>query len=78
MKWENLAWQKKRLVLLWLYILRTEPIEEIVGSFLEPKWIDMDQDIDPSSIPQHIFMMKPSQILSELNEVGGVPSWTVQ
>jgi len=78
MNWERLNSSRKRLVLLWLYILRTEPIEEIARSFLEPKFIDIDQDIDPNDIPAHIFMMKPNQLLSELNKVGGPPAWKIQ
>jgi len=31
--WEALNASSKRNILLWLYILRTEPIEQIVGSF---------------------------------------------
>lgn len=78
MNWEKLRWQKKRLVLLWLYILRTEPISEIRTAFAEPAWIDADPDIDVRQIPQHIFMMKPAQLVTELNQVGGPPSWIAQ
>lgn len=73
--WDSLDSKKKRLVLLWLYILKTQPIEEISGSFLEPKWIDLDHEINAHSIPDYIYMMKPKQILTELNEVGGYPQW---
>ena len=74
--WEELNPKSKRNLLLWLYILRTEPIEEITGSFLEPKWIDVDQEIVAHKIPDHVYMMNQKQILSALNEVGGPPSWT--
>jgi hypothetical protein len=74
--WEALNASSKRNILLWLYILRTEPIEQIVGSFLEPKWIDADQEIVAHRIPDYVLMLSPKQILSALNEVGGPPSWT--
>lgn len=75
--WENLAWQSKRLVLLWLFILKTEPIEEITGSFLEPKWIDMDPKIVPHLVPEYVYLMNPEQLKRELDKVGGHPSWTL-
>jgi len=74
--WESLTWQSRRNILLWLYVLKTEPIEEITGSFLEPKWIDVDPSITAHRIPDYIFMMTPKLLIAELNENGGPPSWT--
>ena len=75
--WDNLSRQSKRNILLWLYVLRMEPIEQIVGSFLEPKWIDIDLSIKAHLIPDYIYMMSEKNLLAELNQVGGPPSWTL-
>lgn len=61
--WDTLKKPSKRNILLWLYILRTEPVQEITGSFLEPKWIDTDQTIKAHMIPDYVYMMSPKQIL---------------
>ena len=73
--WSQLNWKSKRLVLLWLYILKTEPINEITGSFLEPKWIDMDANIKTHLIPDYVFMMNAAQLGREIDKTGEFPKW---
>lgn len=73
--WKNLNPKSKRLVLLWIFILKTEPIEEISSSFLESDWIDQDNNIKAYRLPEHLFMMNTNQLLRELDQAGGHPSW---
>jgi len=73
--WKKLEDKSKRLALLWLYILKTEPIEEIKNSFLESKFIDSDKEIKPHLIPRVYYMMSANQLLREIDKTGGHPSW---
>jgi hypothetical protein len=73
--WERLPEQKKRIILLWIFILKSERIDAIANSFIEAVRIDRDYMIDPLKIPDYIYMMNQKQIVSELNKVGGPPSW---
>jgi hypothetical protein len=75
--WESLHWQSKRLILLWLFILKTEPLEEINSAFLEPLWVDNDPKIVPHLVPQYVYHMNPQHIKRELDTAGGHPSWTL-
>lgn len=74
--WDLLNNKSKRLVLLWLYILKTEPIEEITHSFLEPLWINEDKNIRPHLVPLAYFKMNPVSLRREIDKIGGFPSWT--
>lgn len=73
--WSEMNPKRKRLVLLWIYILKTEPFKAITEDFLEPRFIDADPCIRTHQIPDYIFMMNPAQLTRELDKTGEFPKW---
>jgi hypothetical protein len=73
--WDSLSTPRKRLALLWLYIIKTQSLDRIKSDFAEPLWIDQDQVIKPHLIPRVFYMMNPNQLLREIDKTGGHPSW---
>lgn len=72
--WKSLPTKEKKLVLMWLYVLRTQRYEEMLHSFATPRWLDATT-VNVDMLPEFLFSIKERSIELEMSKLGVELKW---